>query len=439
MGACPHSDQTAHSSLLSRRKGVQVIGLREVVLIQELKRQGLSISAIARQTGLDRKTVKKYLAKGLEAPVYSPRKPIGSEAEPYRHYLLDRMAAYPGLSARRLHREVRERGYKGAYSSLTEYLRLIRPPAPQTFEQRFETAAGEQAQVDFAEFQTIFASEPGVVRKVWLFSMVLGHSRWLWGRFCPNQGLETVMRCHISAFEAMAGCCREILYDRMKTAVIGEDAAGVITYNAALVALLAHYGSAPKACQPYRAKTKGKVERPFRYIRQDFFLGRSFYDLDDLNAQFNTWLANIANVREHATTGRIVSEHFAEEQPQLLPLPAVRYDAVLTVERRISREGMVAVAGNYYSVPDTTRRRVVEVQHHPHEVKIFEEGQLIARHPVIEGKNRRRIEPGHRKAVLPKRAELLPVPPEAASLQRPLAFYGAVGKRLANMNAKGVV
>lgn len=75
----------------------------------------------------------------------------------------------------------------------------------------------------------------------------------------------------------------------MKTAVIGEDTAGVVTYNESLLALLAHYGSAPRACQPYSAKTKGKVERPFRYVRQDVFLGRSFRDLDDLNAQFEEW------------------------------------------------------------------------------------------------------------------------------------------------------
>lgn len=414
-----------------------MIGLREVVLIQELKRQGLSISAIARQTGLDRKTVKKYLANGLEAPAYSPRKPVVSAVEPHRAYLLERMANYPGLSSRRLHREICDMGYKGAYSSLTEYLRQIRPPVPKTYERRFETGAGVQAQVDFAEFQTVFTREPDVVRKVWLFSMVLGHSRWLWGRFCSNQGLETVMRCHIAAFEAMAGCCTEILYDRMKTAVIGEDGAGVVTYNASLVALLAHYGSAPKACQPYRAKTKGKVERPFRYIRQDFFLGRSFRDLDDLNAQFDVWREDIANARQHATTGRIVREHFTQEQPHLRPLPALRYDAVLTVERRISREGMVAVAGNYYSVPDTARRRVVEVQHHTHEIRIFEEGQLIARHPVLEGKNRKRIEPSHRKALPTKPAEMFPATPAVPILQRPLAFYGAVGERLANLNAKG--
>lgn len=100
----------------------------------------------------------------------------------------------------------------------------------------------------------------------------------------------------------------------------------------------------------------------------------------------------------HATTQRIVDEHFTEEKPQLLTLPARPYEAVLTVERRISQEGMVAVGGNQYSVPDTTRRRIVEVQNHAAEVRIFEDGQLIASHPVLEGKNQRRVDPGHRQA-----------------------------------------
>jgi len=197
---------------------------------------------------------------------------------------------------------------------------------------------------------------------------------------------------------------------------------------------LAHYGSAPRACQPYRAKTKGKVERPFRYVRQDFFLGRSFRDMDDLNAQFEDWRTTIANPRVHATTQRIVDEHFAEEQPQLITLPAHPYDAVLTVERRISQEGMVAVGGNQYSVPDTTRRRIVEVQNHPAEVRIFEDGHLVASHPVLEGKNQRRVDPSHRKPVpRAQHAVQLTAPPaDAPVARRPLAFYEAVGRRLAN-------
>ncbi|WP_035979011.1 IS21 family transposase (plasmid) [Kozakia baliensis] len=407
-----------------------MIGVRETVLIHELKRQGLGVSAIARQTGLDRKTVRRYLARGIGAPCYSPRAESERIAERFRVYLLERLETYPGLSARRLHREITPMGYEGAYSTLTEYLRLVRPQVPKVFERRFETAPGEQAQVDFAEFPVTFLTEPQAPRKVWLFSMVLGHSRWLWGRFCPNQTLETVLRCHIAAFEAMGGSCAEILYDRMKTAVLGEDPTGVITYNPSLVALLDHYGSAPRACQPYRAKTKGKVERPFRYIRQDFFLGQSFRDLDELNARFDDWLRTIANARCHATTGRIVAEHFADERPHLRTLPAHPYDAVLTVERRVSREGMVSVGGNLYSVPDTARRRILEIQNHPTEIRIFEEGSMIARHPVLDGRNQRRVDPAHRKAV-PAARQIRTPPDRAHVARRPLAFYEAVGRRLA--------
>lgn len=174
-------------------------------------------------------------------------------------------------------------------------------------------------------------------------------------------------------------------------------------------------------------------------MRQDFFLGRSFRDLDDLNAQFEEWRTTIANPRVHATTQRVVDEHFAEEQPQLVALPARPYDAVLTVERRISQEGMVAVGGNQYSVPDTTRRRIVEVQNHPTEVRIFEDGALIACHPVLEGKNQKRVDPSHRKPVPVARRAVIegPSPADTAVLRRSLAFYEAVGQRLASSQPEG--
>jgi hypothetical protein len=237
---------------------------------------------------------------------------------------------------------------------------------------RFETAPGEQAQVDLARFEVVFTDEPGVTRIVWLFSMVLGFSRLIWARFVMHQDLQTVLRCHIAALEAIGGAPREILYDRMKTAVIGEDSDGLVVYNRSLLDLARHYGFQLKACRPYRAKTKGKVERPFRYIREDFFLGGSFRSLDDLNAQLRHWLDTVANPRTHATTQRVVNEAFAEEKPHLKPLPLAPYRAVLKLERRVSHEGMVSVAGNLYSVPDTTRRRILDVHVSADEIRIFE-------------------------------------------------------------------
>lgn len=172
-----------------------MVRLGEVVMIHDLKRQGLSISAIARKLGLDRKTVRKHLEGGVTAPVYGPRQPRPRLLEPYEPYLRERILGFPDLSGRRLLRDIRGMGYGGGYTAVTDYLRTVRPPKSTVFERRFETPAGRQAQVDLAQFRVEFTDEPGVTRIIWLFSMVLGHSRWLWGRFCAAQDLQTVMRC----------------------------------------------------------------------------------------------------------------------------------------------------------------------------------------------------------------------------------------------------
>jgi transposase len=409
-------------------------------MILDLHRQGVTVSAIARRVGLDRKTVRRYIVRGLEPPVYGPRKPRTTQLQRFERYLRERIAAFPQLTGRRLHRELRDLGYTGGYTILTEFLRDIRPAAAPEFEVRFETPPGRQAQVDFAHFRTVFTDEPGAERIVWLFSLVLGHSRMLWGRFVLHQDLPTLLRCQAAAFEALGGVPEQVLYDRMRTVFLREDTEAGVVFNRTLLEFARHYGYLPKACRPYRAKTKGKVERPFRYIREDFFLGRSFRNIEDLNTQFRQWLDQVANLRVHATTRRVVVEHFAEERPKLQPLPAGPFQAVLRLERRISRDGMVSVGGNFYSVPNTAQRRPVEVHSTTHEVRILEEGSVIAVHPVLDGRGQRRILAGHR--TLPAPANSQTPRNSAASMTRSgeivalrsLAFYDAVGRRLA---AKG--
>src|SRR5229473_1660172 len=296
-----------------------MVQLGELMMILELHRHGLSVTAIARRTGRDPKTVRKYIERGIEAPLYGPRS-VGrpSKLGPFMEFLRERVVAFPDLSAVRLTREIRELGYGGAYTAVKRFLAAIRPEnGPKPYEVRFETPPGVQAQVDFARFVVDFTDDPGTSWVVWLFSLVLGHSRFLFARYVLHQDLQTLLRCHIQAFDAIDGVPIEILYDRMKTAVTGEDDQGYIAYNRSLLALAQHYRFQPRACRPYRAKTKGKVERPFSYIRQDFFLGRSFRDLEDLNAQLIDWLGTVANVRVHGTTQRVVAEAFAAEQPEL--------------------------------------------------------------------------------------------------------------------------
>jgi len=427
----------------------RVVQLGELLMILDLHRQGLSVTAIARRTGRDPKTVRKYIERGLEPPVYGPRQ-VGRPAKllPFVDYVRERLAAFPDLTATRLLREIRERGFGGAYSPVKRFVAAIRPnEGPKPFEVRFETPPGLQAQVDFARFVVAFEDEPGVSRIIWLFSLVLGHSRHIFARFVLHQDLQTLLRGHMAAFEAIGGVPVEILYDRMKTAVTGQDGEGHIVYNRSLLALAQHYGFLPKACRPYRAKTKGKVERPFRYIREDFFLGRSFRDMDDLNRQLADWLATVANVRLHGTTNRIVADAFAAEQPELQALPAGPFAALIKLERRVSHDGFVAIGGNYYSVPDRTRR-LVEVHQLAHEIRILDAGRLVAHHPVMEGRKQYLVDPAHRQGNaartqrhgFPHRREeegLTFLRPGEQVASRSLAIYQAIGDRLAAAGAGG--
>jgi transposase len=413
-----------------------VVNLKGWMMILELHQQGLSVSAIAERTGHDRKTVRKVIRRGLVVPKYALRVPRPTLIGPYEPYLRERVAAWPELSGVRLLREVRERGYAGGVTQLNDFLRAVRPPVVAPFEVRFETPAGRQAQVDFAHFMVEFTEQPGVQHRVWLFAMVLGHSRYLWGEYVLHQDLGTVLRCHMLAFEHFGGTPHEILYDRMKTAVLGEatDDTGIV-YNDKLIGLGAHYGFKPRACKAYRAKTKGKIERPFRYVRANFFLARSFANLEDLNRQLRAWLDTVANARLHGSTGRVVAEHFAAERGSLKSLPTGRFDAVLRTERRVSHEGMVSVGGNLYSVPDGTVKRVLEVETTADCVRIHDGHRLVAVHALLHGRRQRSLLPGHRQS---RRSNTAPELRESHVVRHPghsvvrraLEVYAAVAERL---------
>jgi transposase len=409
-----------------------MVSIEELIMLMDLKRQGLSVSAIAAHTGRDRKTVRKYLAAGGTPPKYSPRPTRKRITGAFEDYVRGRLAQWPTLSAVRLLAEVREQGYSGSRSAFGALVQQLRPSTPPAFEKRFETGPGHQAQVDFAEFRvqwhgpSAHLAQPSSTR-VWLFSMVLGHSRYLWGEFVLHQDLPTLLRCHMQAFEHLGGVPREILYDRMKTAVLGQPSpTEPVVYNAKLLQLAAHYGFTPRACKPYRAKTKGKVERPFRYIRENFFLARQFASLEDLNAQWRTWLDQVAHQRTHGTTGHVVAEHFARERSTLKPLPAGRFDAVLALDRRVTSDGWVSASGNYYSVPDGTPRHV-SIELTADQVRILAGQRIVAVHALLTGRRQCSLLPGHR-------ARSARTPPAAAMghavSTRPLAIYDLIAQRL---------
>jgi hypothetical protein len=169
----------------------------------------------------------------------------------------------------------------------------------------------------------------------------------------------------------------------MRTVVIGE-AGGGIAYNPSADRLRPTFGLQLKACHPYRAKAKGKVERPYCYNREDFFLARSLLNLDDLNVELQHWLDTVANPRVHDTTQKR-SKKPSRQKNYLGRVAARLVPRRAQLERPVSHEGMVSVGGNFYTVPDATRKRIDEVRTLADEVQILGEGTLIAIEPVLDG------------------------------------------------------
>lgn len=243
-----------------------MINLETKVEVKILLKQGLSIRKIAQELNLSRNTVRKALRESLTPP--TARKERSSKLDPYKDYLQQRIKkADPHfLPATILLREVQEQGYSGGISILKEYLQAFREQLkPQDPLVRFETPPGHQMQVDWTIFQK--NSYLGA------FVAILGYSRRAYVEFVANEEEQTLLQCHERAFEYFGGVPKESLYDNMKTVVIQRDkhGQGKHGFQNTFYDFAKHFGFMPRLCRPYRARTKGKVERFNRYLKESFY------------------------------------------------------------------------------------------------------------------------------------------------------------------------
>lgn len=317
-----------------------MIGREKRVLLRHYLEEGMKKAAIARKLGVSRRTVHHWIETGQldreldDEPVrYGPRQPVPSKLDPYKPLIDTRLKEYPELTAVRLFDEIQAAGYPGSYNQVKRYVRKVRPRPPEEPVVRFETPPGHQGQVDFADFRLPWG-------KRYALLVVLGYSRQTWVQFYARQTMRVLMGGLEDAFSYFGGVPSELLFDQLKAVIVedGRDDGGSLIENAEFLRFSAHWQFRIRACRPYRAKTKGKVERPIRYLRQSFFYGRTFTSDDDLNAQALHWLDTVANVRIHGTLKERPVVRFQRESSSLQPLALRPYRSlVLPLERSVAR------------------------------------------------------------------------------------------------------
>jgi transposase len=261
---------------------------------------------------------------------------VATKLDPYKGIIHARLDAFPQLTAQRLLEEIRAAGYAGGYTQLKAFVREIRPRPPEEPVIRFETAPGFQGQVDFATFDLPWGRRYALL-------VVLGYSRLLWLRFFARQTMEVLLRGLEAAFEYFGGVPHELLFDQMRAVVTDDrrDDGGPLVLNSEFLRFAEHWGFRPRACRPYRARTKGKVERPIRYCRQSFFYGRAFVSDEDLNAQAAHWMETVANVRRHRTIGEPPRIRFErDERVHLKPLALQPFPRLAVVPKPPARPGL---------------------------------------------------------------------------------------------------
>src|SRR6266536_1314280 len=410
-----------------RTIGPEVISREEVPMVrrerwEELRRlavdEGVGIADLARQFGLDRKTVRRCVREPAWRPYQRPVR-AGTLLAAHTAYLRERAPQH---------------GYPGSYETVKLFVRPLRA-AQRSGEltlRRFETPPGQQSQIDWGT-ATIPFRQQRQVRHV--FVLTLGFSRRSYYQVCPNERLPQFLDAHERAFEYFGGHTGEHLYDRPRKVCLGTTE-GRIVSTATFKAFVEYWSFEPRVCQPYRAQTKGKVESGVKYFKGNFLPGRTFVDDVDLHEQLTEWSVTIADVRIHGTTHERPIERFAQEHAHLVPTarqPSFRLEARLA--RIVAEDYLVNVDTNRYSVPFTLIGQTVEVLRRAGQLVIFHRGARVAEHPELPGRHQLRLLPEHGPGASARTARRLqstrpsrpPATPRLLDVEvRDLALYEAL-------------
>ena len=330
---------------------------------------------IASQLGLHHSTVRRVLDKNGLSPKCGTKP---SKVDPYLPFILQTLEKFPKLHASRLHKMVRERGYKGSESYFRLIIARIRPTPKAEAYLRLATLPGEQAQVDWGHFGKLQIGN--AERRLLAFVMVLSWSRRIFLRFYLGDATANFLRGHVDAFDHFQRIPREILYDNLKSAVI-ERVDSAIRFNPELLNLAAHYRFSAKPVPVARPTSKGRVERAIQYVRGAFFAAREFADITDLNNQAAIWCQQEATERRSLVDKDVtVAGAFEKEQFSMLQLPEAPYPVYDRQPVQIAKTPYARFDGNDYSVPAKFVRRSLLAEATLEVVRIVDGAVVIAEH-----------------------------------------------------------
>lgn len=395
-----------------------MIKVDQFMEITQLKRDGHSIRHIARVTGLSRNTVRKVLRD--EHPMRIQKTARSSKLDPYKAYLKERFEEY-GLSAVRLIEEIRPMGYEGSVETVRRYLKSLRGVQEKQAKLtvRFETPPGKQAQADWTYCGKHRAPD-GTLISVYAFAMVLAFSRMMFVRFTTSMKTGILIDCHRGAFAFFGGVPDQILYDNMKQVRIATN-----QLNEQMVDFARHCGFGIKTHKPYRARTKGKIERPMDYVKGNFLTGREFASIDELNARGIHWLERTANVRVHGTTKRRPVDLFEEDCKAMADFSVIApYHFVDPVPRVVNFESMIHFQDSTYSVPPIHAGNSVMVNADAGQITVMAGDTIIAEHHQAERPGQCIVDREHIQEVWKLTNEHVPFPKDAPRWK--VSFSGSV-------------
>lgn len=351
--------------------------------IVTLGERGWSARRIARELGVNRETVGKYLRTVEGKPAISTSgNPAVLEAKPaistrrcgrpsscrgWEDRIDAGMAA--GLSAQRIYQDlVREHGFEGSYQSIKRYLRPRRQGASQPVA-RVEVPAGREAQVDFGQGAWVLVE--GRRRRPHLFRIVLSHSRKAYSEVVWNQSTENFIRCLENAFRFFGGVTQTLVIDNLRAAVTRVDWFEP-QLNRKVEEFCQHYGTVILPTRPAQPQHKGKVEAGVKYVQNNALKGRCFGSLAEQNQFLSDWERSVADTRIHGTTRQQVARIFQEvERSQLLGLPPTLFPVFQEAPRSVHRDGYIELQRAYYSVPPEYIGRQVWVRWESRLVRVY--------------------------------------------------------------------